>query len=83
MPEPVSIRVDGRALDVPAGSSLASALLGAGELGLRRSVRGELRSALCGMGICFECRVRVDGRDHVRACMTVCRPGLEVETARG
>ena len=83
MPELVNITVDGRGLEVVAGTSLAAALLNAGHPCMRRSVLGEARSALCGMGICFECRVRVDGRDHVRACMLSCRPGLEVETGRG
>jgi len=32
------------------------------------------------MGICFECRVTVDGRPHVRSCQVVCRPGMEVRT---
>ena len=52
----------------------------AGVTTFRRSVTGEPRGPLCGMGICFECRVTVDGRPHVRSCQVLCRPGMEVRT---
>jgi D-hydroxyproline dehydrogenase subunit gamma len=77
---PVRITVDGRAVDVPAGATLAGALLGAGVVGFRSSVSGEPRAPLCGMGSCFECRVRVDGVAHVRACMEPVRDGMAVVT---
>jgi sarcosine oxidase subunit alpha len=50
----------------------------AGRSGFRRSVSGELRGPLCGMGICFECRVLVDGQLHVRSCQMLCREGMEI-----
>ncbi|MFO1053762.1 MAG: (2Fe-2S)-binding protein [Planctomycetota bacterium] len=75
----VRIRVDGQPLVVAHGTSLAAALANAG-IPTRRSVRGEPRAALCGMGICFECRVNVDGRSLVRACMVECEDGMEVHT---
>lgn len=49
--------------------SLAAALENEGRRELRRSVSGEPRGVLCGMGICFECRVTVEGIPHRRACM--------------
>ena len=36
------------------------------------------RGPLCAMGTCFECRVRVDGVPHVRACLTPVREGMRV-----
>ena len=82
MPERVSILVDGASCAVEAGTNLASALANHGLRSLRRSVRGEPRGALCGMGVCQECRVTLDGRAHVRACTVLCRAGLRVETGR-
>jgi D-hydroxyproline dehydrogenase subunit gamma len=38
------------------------------------------RAPFCGMGVCQECRVTVDGRAYVLACQTVCRDGMRVET---
>jgi predicted molibdopterin-dependent oxidoreductase YjgC len=52
----------------------------AGESVCRTSVTGEPRGPLCGMGICFECRVGVDGRLHVKACQTMVRDGMEIRT---
>ena len=75
----VRLHVNGRPVRAPAGVSLAAVLALAG-VPARRSVRGEPRAPLCGMGVCFECRVRVDGQSHVRACITTVRDGMEVET---
>jgi sarcosine oxidase subunit alpha len=38
------------------------------------------RAPLCGMGVCFECRVCVDGHPHALACMTLARDGMRVNT---
>ena len=78
MPEAVQLKVNGVSISVPRGSTVAAAVLLAGHSGFRRSVSGELRGPLCGMGICFECRVAVDGRQHVRSCQLLCREGIEV-----
>jgi len=47
---------------------------------MRRSVTGDPRAALCGMGTCRECEVRVNGISNVRSCMTTCIDGMRVET---
>lgn len=76
----VRIELDGVAHTVPADDTVAAALLNAGVSGFRRAVSGTPRAPLCGMGICFECRVRIDGVPHRRACMEVVRDGMEVRT---
>jgi D-hydroxyproline dehydrogenase subunit gamma len=78
--ETVTITVDGRLLQAPAQATLAAVLLNEGYTRFRSSVGGADRAPLCGMGICFECRVRVDGLDQVRACMEPVRAGMEVVT---
>jgi sarcosine oxidase subunit alpha len=79
----VRIQVNGEAHDVDAGCTLAAALLNLDVSDMRRSLGGESRSALCGMGVCFECRVTVNGDAHVRACMTRVAPGMDVRTGKG
>lgn len=76
----VTLRVDGREIAAPEGMPLAVALLNEGVTALRRSVAGEPRGPLCAMGTCFECRVTVDGVEHVRSCLVPCREGMEVVT---
>jgi hypothetical protein len=38
------------------------------------------RGLFCGMGVCFDCLVTVDGRSGVRACITAASEGMTVET---
>lgn len=73
-----SIVADGRPVEAETGSTVAAALLNAGIWCLRYSVSGRPRSPICAMGICFECRVTIDGEPHRRACMELCEPGMEV-----
>jgi sarcosine oxidase subunit alpha len=75
----VALTVDGRPVSVPAGSSVAAAVASLG-LPCRRSVRGQPRVPLCGMGVCFECRVSIDGRAQQRACQVTALPGMQVCT---
>ena len=74
------ISVNGRPLDVHRGTLVAVAVYLAGETSFRRSVTGEPRAPLCGMGICQECRVRVDGVAHVKSCQVLCDDGMRIET---
>ena len=82
MPENKQIRltINGREIAVPTGTVVAAAIASTGITGFRRSVRGEIRGPLCGMGICFECRVTIDGRPHRLSCQRLCEEGMRVET---
>ena len=80
MAEVVRLRVDGREVEVPAGTAVSAAVLNVGQPVLRRSVTDEPRGPVCGMGVCFECRVTIDGCAHVRSCTVTCRSGMEVVT---
>ncbi|MDB5846453.1 MAG: (2Fe-2S)-binding protein [Rhodoferax sp.] len=79
----VQLQIDGHAVRVAAGTSVAAALRIARPAGLgitRRSVTHEPRAPLCGMGICQECRVLIDGRRRL-ACQTHCTDGMAVDTS--
>lgn len=75
----LSLQVDGAWVQVAAGLTVAAALRHAGPGTTRRALTGEARAPLCGMGICQECRVEIDGR-RVLACQTLCRAGMVVKT---
>ncbi|MBM4093483.1 MAG: (2Fe-2S)-binding protein [Planctomycetes bacterium] len=79
MPD-VTLTIDGHSVTVPRGTVVAVALARSGRRAFRRSVTGQERGPLCGMGICGECRVTIDGIPHVRSCQTVCQPAMEVRT---
>jgi predicted molibdopterin-dependent oxidoreductase YjgC len=79
MPD-LRVTIDGREVRVPAGSMAAAAVAAAGVGTYRHSARGEARAPLCGMGICFECRVTIDGQAHRLSCQTPVEEGMTVIT---
>jgi len=76
----VRLTVNGRDVRATAGASVAAALLDAGVTAFRASPTGEHRAPVCGMGVCFECRVTIDGVPHQRACLVAARDGMTVAT---
>jgi hypothetical protein len=79
MRKPITVKVDGEPVIVPFGSTVAVAVMMA-ESACRTSVTGERRGPLCGMGICFECRVTIGQDTHCRSCQILCQPKMEVRT---
>lgn len=76
----IVVVIDGQNIGVASGASVVAALLIGARLCTRRSVSGEARFALCGMGQCQECRVTIDGRPHRLACQVRCEPGMVIVT---
>ena len=76
MPELI---LDGHPLQVAPGITVAAALMLGGDGTSRTSVSGQRRAPVCGMGICQECRVTIDGQRRL-ACQTLCSDGMQVES---
>jgi predicted molibdopterin-dependent oxidoreductase YjgC len=76
----VSITVNGKPVEAFAGETVYAALSAAGFRVLRESRTGTGRGAFCGMGVCYECLVTIDGKPQQRACMTPVRDGMEILT---
>lgn len=79
MSDQVTVTVNGLPVTVRPGTTVAVAMTIAGQA-CRTSVNGEPRGPLCGMGICFECRVAINGYPHCRSCQILCETGMEVRT---
>jgi D-hydroxyproline dehydrogenase subunit gamma len=77
MHETVVVHVEGEAVEVARGTTVAAAVLIAGAI-CRTSVSRQPRTPLCGMGICFECRAVVNGEPHRRGCQVLCEPGMVI-----
>lgn len=76
---PFTFSLDGREIVAHPGETVAAALLGSGIRRLRQTEkRDQPRGMFCGMGVCFDCLVTVDGKSHLRACLTVATPGMNV-----
>lgn len=80
MPDTITLSVNGRWVSVPEGSMVSTAVALSGATTFRRSVSGQPRAPLCGMGICFECRVTINGQPHARSCQIVCLDRMDVRT---
>jgi predicted molibdopterin-dependent oxidoreductase YjgC len=79
----ITIELDGQPVTAFLGESLAAAVLATGRRMFHASVRsGQPRGFYCGMGVCYECVMEVDGQPNQRACMTAVRPGLQARTQR-
>ena len=79
----VEIVLDGAPTEAFEGETVAAVLLARGEVATRTTVKGEPRGIFCGMGVCFDCLVVVDGVPNTRACMTWVRDGMRVSRQSG
>jgi hypothetical protein len=79
MSSQLTVTVNGAPMSISPGTTVAVAMALAGRA-CRTSVSGEPRGPLCGMGICFECRVVINGIRHCRSCQILCEAGMDVRT---
>jgi sarcosine oxidase subunit alpha len=76
----IDIVVNGKPMSVISGATVAAALLNEALPRFRESVIGEARGPVCGMGVCYECRVTINDVPQQRACLTVVEHGMRVDT---
>ncbi len=77
----IRLRVNGEEIEAFAGETVMAALLAAGIRGFKTShVLGQPRGPLCGMGVCYECQLTINGSPGQRACMVEADEGMEIET---
>ena len=80
----IDIWFNGQPLTVPAGRSVAAALLAAGVSRFRATpVSGAPRAPYCMMGACFECLVEIDGVPSRQSCMVEVKAGMRVRSQEG
>jgi predicted molibdopterin-dependent oxidoreductase YjgC len=79
--EKIKFTVHGEDVFAYQGETLLAALIAAGYKGTKKSpLKHEPRGALCGMGVCFECIVSVNGEPNIRSCMTEVEENMKVKT---
>ncbi len=79
--ETVSITMDGKEMRVPAGISVAAAVLGHAHPGetCTHPVDASPRAPHCLMGVCFECMMEIDGEPNVQSCLVTVQEGMVVK----
>jgi len=77
----IKLIFDGKEITAYKGETVLAALIASGYKIMRTNpVSHKPRGAFCGMGICFECTMTIDGIPNTRACMTEVHEGMTVET---
>lgn len=79
----LQVFIDGEQVTAYQGESLAGVLMANGSYEGRRTPNDAPRGYYCGMGVCWDCAVVVDGEPNVRACRTYVRDGMWVERQAG
>lgn len=75
---------DARPIPFVAGQSVGAALVAAGVKSWRTTrSAGRPRGVFCGIGICFDCLIIVDGVPNRRACLVLAAPGMVVRSQEG
>ncbi|WP_329222472.1 (2Fe-2S)-binding protein [Streptomyces sp. NBC_01485] len=81
---PFTLTFDGRVIEALSGQTIAAALWSSGVTAWRTTRNGgQARGVFCGIGVCFDCLVTVDGRPNQRACLVPAVPGADVRTQEG
>lgn len=79
----VKFILDGQEVSAFEGETVATVMMAENKVAMRTTLNGEPRGIFCGMGVCFDCLVVVDGIKNTRACMTWAKEGMEVSTQEG
>ena len=82
MSQLISVTINGQIVVVNPDISVAAAIALSGNPVTRISVTGQARAPVCGMGICMECRVSINGQTQQLACQTLCLDGMQIQTGQ-
>ncbi|MGF0114860.1 (2Fe-2S)-binding protein [Promicromonospora sp. Marseille-Q5078] len=78
---PLTITLDGEPFAGTEGQTIAGMLLAARRRSWRTTSAGSApRGVFCGIGVCFDCLVTVNGARDVRACLRRAADGDVVQT---
>jgi hypothetical protein len=81
---PFEVTFDGRRIEALPGRTVAAVLWAAGVTSWRTTRGGgSPRGVFCGIGVCFDCLVTVNGRPGQRACLVPARPGDVIRSQEG
>ena len=77
----LDVQVDGKRVEAFSGETIAAVFFSNGIRIFRYTRKNKKpRGIYCGMGVCYDCLVTVDGIHNVRACVTSVKDGMRIET---
>ena len=81
----VSISINGKTTEVPAGETVAAAILASSNLHVTRTttISNSPRAPFCLMGVCYECLMVINGQPNQRSCKVLVKQGMIIESQQG
>jgi hydrogen cyanide synthase HcnA len=76
----MTVHINGQAVSAAIGETVLSVIQCLGVRQIARNDHDQISGAYCGMGVCQCCLVKINGRHKRRACQTVVRDGMLIET---
>ncbi|MCX4221598.1 MULTISPECIES: cyanide-forming glycine dehydrogenase subunit HcnA [Pseudomonas] len=76
----MTVHINGQPVTAAIGETVLSVIQSLGVRQVARNDHNQISGAYCGMGVCQCCLVRINGRHKRRACQTVVREGMLIET---
>ncbi|MGN8277964.1 cyanide-forming glycine dehydrogenase subunit HcnA [Pseudomonas sp. SMV71] len=76
----MTVCLDGQVVQAAEGETVLTVIQSLGQRQVARNDHDQLSGAYCGMGVCQCCLVKIDGRHKRRACQSLVRPGMRIET---
>lgn len=81
----ITIHINGQPFEVPAGETVAAAVLTSSSLSHTRTtvISNSPRAPFCLMGVCYECLMTINGKSSQRACKVQVEQGMNIESQQG
>lgn len=76
----MTVHINGQPVNAAIGETVLSVIQSLGVRQVARNDYNQISGAYCGMGVCQCCLVKINGRHKRRACQTVVRDGMQIET---
>jgi len=76
----MTVHINGQPVTAAIGETVLSVIQSLGVRQVARNDHNQVSGAYCGMGVCQCCLVKINGRHKRRACQTVVREGMLIET---
>ena len=76
----MTVHINGQAVSAAIGETVLTVIQSLGVRQIARNDHDQISGAYCGMGVCQCCLVKINGRHKRRACQTVVRDGMQIET---
>jgi hydrogen cyanide synthase HcnA len=76
----MTVHINGQPVTAAIGETVLSVIQSLGLRQIARNDHNQIGGAYCGMGVCQCCLVRINGRHKRRACQTVVRDGMQIQT---